>query len=313
MTRVLRTYRWLFLLLAFSLLFADCAAIAEEAGLFSKLKAKASQKFDQFTDRDWLLTWGGGKVTGFLAGKAAGLIGMGLGMVLGGAIGGPAGVALGGYIGFRVADIVTKTFAKPLGQEMVRRKLNDEPLKFKDLLKSLDKKALTAESIGAVAGDLIGEFAGVALGLTLCAGLGPIALPLIGTFTGAMLGRKIGTWAGRGLGRLLGRKVAKVGYQALIGIDKPSVSTSSSPTAAPTTANPVGAPVAASPASVSAPKISAPPVQSKADRLHQEYQAAYKKYTDSHGDSSISADQRLALQKAYHQAYTQWLEALKGR
>ncbi|GAB4268493.1 MAG: hypothetical protein Kow0029_03920 [Candidatus Rifleibacteriota bacterium] len=214
------------LLLIFSLLltpFVDAA----ELSLFQKLKLKTQNKIEEFQQKDWWITKAVSKVVGFAAGKAGGAVGAGVGYLLGAAVGGPLAAGLGAWLGFKIGDIVTKTFARAVSEVVTQRKLKEgKPVTVKgviDVLKSVNKASLTAESVGAVIGDLIGGTMGAAAGIAFLAGTGPIAIPILGTISAAYLGSKLGKAIFGGLGRWIGRKALKKGYEAYAGINSKEV------------------------------------------------------------------------------------------
>lgn len=210
------------LLLALCLLLAPFVDAAE-LSLFDKLKLKTNEKIEQVQQRDWLITKASGKAAGFVAGKAGGVIGAAIGYVLGAAVGGPLAAGVGGMIGFRIGDIVTKTFAKAVGELLAQWKLHQgrkiDMGAVVDAIKTVDKASLSAESVGAVFGDLVGGSLGAAAGIALLAGASPIAIPIFGTILVASLGSKLGKAIGGGIGRWIGRKVLKKGYEAYAATD----------------------------------------------------------------------------------------------
>ncbi len=212
-----RRYVNISLVLVLCLLLAPFADAAE-LSLFDRLKSKTQEKVEQLQQRDWWITKAAGKAAGFVAGKAGGAMGAAVGYVLGAAVGGPVAAGMGAMIGFRMGDIVTKTFAKAVGELLAQWKLHHgrkvDLGAVMDAIKSVNKASLSAESVGAVFGDLVGGSLGVAAGVALLAGATPFAIPLIGTVSAAYLGSKLGKAIGRGIGRWIGRKAMKKGYEA---------------------------------------------------------------------------------------------------
>lgn len=204
-------------LVVLSLLFAPIIEAAE-LSLFDRLKLKTEEKVEQLQQREWWITKAVSKAAGFVAGKAGGAVGAAVGYVIGAGIGGPVAAGMGAMIGFRIGDIVTKTFAKAVSELITQWKLRDQrEVSVKtvvDAIKTVNKASLTAESVGAVLGDLIGGSLGAAAGIAMLAGTGPIAIPIIGTLSAAYLGSKLGKAIFGGIGRWIGRKALKKGYEA---------------------------------------------------------------------------------------------------
>ncbi|MDD2624303.1 MAG: hypothetical protein PHQ02_05730 [Candidatus Riflebacteria bacterium] len=205
------------LLLVFCLIFAPFIDVAE-ASIFGKIREKTQEKVEQLQQREWWITKAVGKATGFVAGKAGGLLGAAVGYVIGASFGGPVAAGMGAMFGYRIGDIVVKTFAKAVGETIAKRKLETgEEVTLGTVVETIteiNKASLSAESVGAVIGDLIGGSLGAVAGIALLAGASPLAIPLLGTFSAGYLGSKLGTAVGRGIGRLIGRKALKKGYEA---------------------------------------------------------------------------------------------------
>lgn len=205
------------LLVVFSLILAPLIEAAE-LSLFQRLKLKTEEKTQQLQSREWWITKAVSKAVGFVAGKAGGAVGAAVGYVIGAGLGGPVAAGMGAMIGFRIGDIVTKTFAKAISELVTQWKLRDQRKvnlgTVIDAVKTVNKASLSAESVGAVLGDLIGGSMGAAAGIALLAGTGPIALPILGTLSAAYLGSKLGKAVFGGIGRWIGRKVLKKGYEA---------------------------------------------------------------------------------------------------
>jgi hypothetical protein len=271
-------------LIVLSVLFAPFIDAAE-LSLFERLKLKTQEKVQQFQDKNWLMTKGTGTAVGFVTGKIVGALGAGIGGLLGLCIGGPVVGAAGAYIGYRICDVIGKTYGKAIGEDMARDKLNKEKVSFKDSFKSLDKKVLAASSVGAVAGDFIGEILGVSAGLALMAGVGPIALPIIGIITGAVIGKTIGRAIGRWAGKSISRRAAVWGYKATIGAMKDEGQKQASP-------------------------VIATPVAANAQAVQDRYEAAYKAYIACSSSPQISANERERIFAEYQSALTD-LKSLK--
>ncbi|HNV72822.1 MAG TPA: hypothetical protein PKO06_24150, partial [Candidatus Ozemobacteraceae bacterium] len=152
--------RALVALLILSLSLAQPLLAREEGGLFSKLKAKASEKISQLKSKDWWKITLSGKATAFVGGKVIGLAGMALGGALG-LLAGPAGAAVGALVGYRLGSIAGSTFARPIGKDLARDKIaGDDDLTWsdvKDSWNSQDKKALAVEAGAGIVGDFLGE------------------------------------------------------------------------------------------------------------------------------------------------------------
>ncbi|MEW6711576.1 MAG: hypothetical protein AB1403_17265 [Candidatus Riflebacteria bacterium] len=213
-----KNYGLLSLLIVLSMLLAPIVEAAE-LSLFQRLKLKTQQKAEQLQQKEWWITKAVSKAVGFVAGKAGGAVGAAVGYVIGAGLGGPVAAGMGAMIGFRIGDIVTKTFAKAISELVTQWKLRDQrPVNLGtviDAVKTVNKASLSAESVGAVLGDLIGGSLGAAAGIAMLAGTGPIALPIIGTLSAAYLGSKLGKAIFGGIGRWIGRKTLKKGYEAL--------------------------------------------------------------------------------------------------
>ncbi|MFA7145674.1 MAG: hypothetical protein WC221_03695, partial [Candidatus Riflebacteria bacterium] len=147
------------LLLVLCLLFAPFIDVAE-ASILDKIKEKAQEKSEQLQQREWWITKAVGKASGFVAGKAGGLMGAAVGYVIGATFGGPVAAGMGAMFGYRIGDIVVKTFAKAVGESIAKRKLETgEEVTVGtvvDTISEINKASLSAESVGAVIGDLIG-------------------------------------------------------------------------------------------------------------------------------------------------------------
>lgn len=217
MQLVRKNISFISLLIVFSLIFAPIIEAAEMS-LFQRLKLKTEQKVEQLQSREWWITKAVSKAVGFVAGKAGGAVGAAIGYVIGAGMGGPVAAGAGAMIGFRIGDIVTKTFAKAISELVTQWKLRDQrPVNLGtviDAVKTVNKASLSAESVGAVVGDLVGGTMGAAAGIALLAGTGPIALPILGTISAAYLGSKLGKAIFGGIGRWIGRKALKKGYEA---------------------------------------------------------------------------------------------------
>ncbi|NCB37485.1 MAG: hypothetical protein EOM80_01840 [Erysipelotrichia bacterium] len=289
------------LLLVLCLLFAPFVDAAE-LSLFDKLKLKTQKKADELQQREWWITKAAGKVAGFVAGKAGGAIGAAAGYVLGAAVGGPVAAGMGAMIGFRIGDIVTKTFAKAVGELLAQWKLNHgrkvDLSAVVDAVKTVNKASLTAESIGAVIGDLVGGSLGAAAGIALLAGCGPIALPIIGTMSVAYLGSKLGKAIGGGIGRWIGRKVLKKGYEAYATSDDQEVEEQPEVTLVkiedPLSHKSEDLVASATPLLLSV---------SNASDARSAYEKAYRDYTDMITSPDASDADKKASLHAYRQAY----------
>lgn len=263
------------------------AAVAEAGeGLFSRLKAKASQKIEQVQDPVWVKTkLASGAISG-IAGKITGFAGLALGAVIGLAVGGPAGAAVGGIIGSRIVSSMTKAYVKPVADEYVNARLTNRSTSIADVWKNLDKKRLAVEGGATAVGSLIGEFAGVAIGAALFAGTGPIAVPIIGIIGCDIIGGKIGKW----IGSRLVKKAGVMAYTALAAQPPPATS-SAAPSAAKT-----GAPSA----SAAATRI---------DQTRSLYEAAYRSYVAAvQNPNATSAEKDKALRE-YTAALDAWIAA----
>jgi uncharacterized protein YcfJ len=192
------------------------------------MKDKTNKKYEEVQQKEWWVKKAFTKVVSFVGGKAGGLIGGGIGFMIGTSMGGPLAAGAGATIGFRIGDQITKIFARGIGQFIAEKHYdkektlieNGKSLTFetvKNAFKSVNYKSLSAESTGAVIGDLIGGTLGAAAGIALLAGTGTWAFPLIGTFSAAYLGSKLGGKIGRGICRWIGKKLFKKSYEALAG------------------------------------------------------------------------------------------------
>jgi hypothetical protein len=208
------------LMLALTFLFAPFIEAAE-LSLFDRIKLKTEEKKEQLQSKDWWITKAVSKAAGFVAGKAGGAVGAAVGYVIGAGLGGPVAAGMGAMVGFRIGDIVTKTFAKAVSEVVTQWKLKDErEVSVKtvfDAIRTVNKASLSAESIGAVLGDLIGGSLGAAAGIALLSGTGPIAIPIIGAVSAAYIGSKLGKAVFGGIFRWAGRKIFKKGYEAYAG------------------------------------------------------------------------------------------------
>ena len=293
---------------------------AAEISLFDRLKGKTQEKVEQVQQRDWWITKAAGKTAGFVAGKAGGAMGAAVGYVLGAAVGGPVAAGMGAMIGFRVGDIVTKTFAKAVGELLAQWKLHHgrkvDLGAVIDAIKTVNKASLSAESVGAVFGDLVGGSLGVAAGVALLAGATPFAIPLLGTVSAAYLGSKLGKAIGSGIGRWIGRKALKKGYEAyaasgiseaedekeetelesnLIKIEDPGVSDNES---------------LATGARAPAEGSSAAAGDQSAVSARVAYEKAYREYTDAvTSPGTTDAEKKASLLK-YRQAYEAYQSAV---
>ena len=213
------------IMLIFSILFAPLAIAQEKASMWDRMKDKTNKKVEEVQQKEWWVKKAFTKVVSFVGGKAGGLIGGGIGFLIGTSLGGPLAAGAGATIGFRIGDQITKIFARGIGQFIAEKHYdkektlieNGKSLTFetvKNAFKSVNYKSLSAESTGAVIGDLIGGTLGAAAGIALLAGTGTWAFPLIGTFSAAYLGSKLGGKIGRGICRWIGKKVFKKSYEA---------------------------------------------------------------------------------------------------
>lgn len=271
------SYRTVALLVLFALFFVEFALFAEDVGLFQRLRQKAIQKFDQIKNPDWLLPQLGGRAISYVAGKAGGGIGAAIGGILGLCLGGPAAGAIGAFLGYRIGNVVTKVFVKPVAIEYTQHKLRRESFSWKNAFKSLDKKALTADSIGAVLGDLVGGAIGAAAGVALLAGCGPIAIPIIGLVAGVVIGKKLGTMIGRSAGKFILRRATAFGYEALSGNSSEKETSVTDP-------------------------IDFKNVSDRQIELQQRYENAYREYVSSQIDPGISDKQKRDLLNKYQDA-----------
>lgn len=290
------------ILLLFSLFFATIVEAAELT-VIDRLKLKTNERVEELQQREWWVKKAAVTVAGFVAGKAGGAIGAAAGYLIGAGIGGPVVAGMGAMIGYRIGDLLTKTFAKAIGEIVAQRKLeHGEPVTVSSVLeagKLIDKKSLTAESAGNILGDFIGGTLGVAAGLALFAGMGPLAFPILGTISAALIGQKIGRWAGRALGRALGKKVFKKGYEAyaasaLSKDDEKGLYKSSEVPLAPSQT-----------VTVHELPTRAPPAAEHLRESYQAYVEAYKAYTDAvtnNADSSV-VEERLQRYNKAQQAY----------
>lgn len=275
--------RCLTVLLVLALLFGPLAQNIAEAGLFSTLKEKSAEKFRQMQTKEWWVVKLAGKAVGFATGKAIGVLGAGVGAAIGFCLGAGPGAAFGAWLGYRITGVVARTFAKPVGEILAQRKLDGHKFSLQDVrdaFAAVDKKSLSAESAGAVLGDLLGGTIGVAAGLAFCAGMGPIVIPLIGAVSGAYLGKKAGGWLGAFLGRAVFRRAAKKSYEVM------------APQQSPATATPaLAGPAAAAPPSAKAT------TDSRLLAAQRNYEAAYQAYSQALADPvSAVAERELRLE-----------------
>lgn len=290
------------ILLLFSLVFATLVEAAELT-VFDRLKLKTTERVEELQQREWWIKKAAVSAAGFVAGKAGGAIGAAAGYIIGAGIGGPVVAGMGAMIGYRIGDLLTKTFAKAIGEIVASRKLDHgEPVTVSsvlDAVKLVDKKSLTAESAGNILGDFIGGSLGVAAGVAIFAGMGPLAFPILGTISAALIGQKIGRWAGRALGRAIGKKVFKKGYEAYAASalskddEEGLYKTPEAPFAASQTVK------------VDESQTRAPPADEHVRQSYQAYVEAYKAYTDAvtnNADSSV-VEQRLQKYNKAQQAY----------
>ncbi len=317
-----RRYVNISLLLVLCLLLAPFVDAAE-LSLFDKLKLKTQEKVEQVQQRDWWITKAAGKVAGFVAGKAVGALGAGIGFVIGTTIGGPVAAGMGAMIGYRIGDIAAKTFGKAVGELLAQWKLHHgrkvDLGAVVDAIKSVNKASLSAESIGAVFGDLVGGSLGAAAGIALLAGATPFAIPLLGTVSAAYLGSKLGKAIGRGIGRWIGRKTLKKGYEAyaasgiseaedkkeeaelestLVKIEDPEPANTGSGNVADETKAAVGNPASAATPSVMAARAA--------------YEKTYREYTDAVTSPTASAEEKKARLQSYRQAYEAYQAAINA-
>lgn len=299
-----RQFNLISVLIVLSLVLAPLLEAAE-LSLFQKLKLKTEEKKEQLQSREWWITKAVSKAVGFVAGKAGGAVGAAVGYVIGAGLGGPVAAGMGAMIGFRIGDIVTKTFAKAISELVTQWKLRDQrPVNLGtviDAVKTVNKASLSAESVGAVVGDLIGGSLGAAAGIALLAGTGPIALPIIGTISAAYIGSKLGKAVFGGIGRWIGRKVLKKGYEAYAASDPEETPEEKALTVV------ADEPVPDENAADSA--IGRPaPESNDLLNLRLVYENAYKDYVNA-----ISADQASEAEKQQKmQAYRQALQAYQA-
>jgi hypothetical protein len=305
MLHINRQFKFLSLLLVLSILL--CPIIdAAELSLFEKLKLKTQEKKEQLQQRDWWITKAVAKGVGFVAGKAGGAIGAAIGYVIGAGVGGPVAAGMGGMLGFRIGDIVTKTFAKAVSEVVTQWKLRDErEVNVKTVLeavRSVNKASLTAESAGAVVGDLIGGTMGAAAGIALLAGTGPLALPILGTISAAYIGSKLGKAAFGGMFRWIGRKVFKKGYEVFAASEpKPGENDSGkeaeiSPDGQTNNSQGNSAIEAKGKTGLTTGELSA----------QQAYEKAYREYTRAVSASDTSAEERQQKLQAYREAFERY-------
>lgn len=309
-----------------SLLLVLCLVLAPfidaaELSLFDKLKLKTQAKIEQVQQRDWLITKAAGKAAGFVAGKAGGAIGAAIGYVLGAAVGGPVAAGVGGMIGFRIGDIVTKTFAKAVGELVAQWKLHHgrkvDLGAVVDAIKTVNKASLSAESIGAVFGDLVGGSLGAAAGIALLAGASPIAIPILGTISVAYLGSKIGKAIGGGIGRWIGRKVLKKGYEAYAASGISEADDKKEEAALEAGLVKIEDPAPASTGSEAVSTGSAPG-QTNGDAAGDSvvartaYEKAYREYTDVITSPDSTSEEKKASLQSYRQAYEAYQNAVNA-
>ncbi|MBI3037431.1 hypothetical protein HYY75_00065 [bacterium] len=201
--------KWLAVLILVFFLPAQFVSTVE-GSIWEKIKGKATKKIELFKQKDWLFTKIGGKIFGFVTGKAAGLFGIGVGAAIGFAFAGPLGASIGAWLGYRFFDLITRTFFRPVGELVFNRILRGQPINIKSAFKNLDTKELASEGLAVFVGDIIGEVLGILAGITLLSGIGPIGIPILGALSGAYIGKKLGRALGGWFGRFVGRKVAKM-------------------------------------------------------------------------------------------------------
>jgi outer membrane lipoprotein SlyB len=309
--RIRRWQRCVALVLALLLLGLCVVEAADSPGLFSRLKDKAQQKIDDLQSREWWTIKGAGKVAGFVAGKAAGALGAAAGAVIGLTCGGPVGAGVGAMIGYRIVDTVVKTFVRPVGELVAKRFIDHQEVGWSDVKEAfhgLDKRALTAESIGAVLGDFIGGTRGVAAGLALTAGMGTLAIPIIGAVSAGYLGRKLGSMIGRWLGRAVLRRAGRYSVQAwdaLMAPKEPPVPGSTEERAALTTSSKPGT-------TAYAPnRLPAAPVSSAVAEALTAYQQAYQAYVAAVNDPALAESEQTRRRVAFQKAKAEYETAIK--
>jgi outer membrane lipoprotein SlyB len=271
-----RIFRNVALVVLFTLVFSNLLIFAEDLSLFQRLKIKALQKFDQIKNPEWLMTQAGGGAISLAVGKIGGIMGAAVGGLLGLCVGGPAGGAMGMFIGFRVGNVITKTFAKPVAVSYVESKIKKETFSLKEAIAQLDKKQLSIAASGAVIGDLVGGAIGAAAGVALMAGCGPIALPIVGAVAGVVIGQKIGRAIGSWVCKFLVKTAAVAGYRAF------------------------AAKVREEPETHPAETLDSS--QALLIERRQQYEAAYRQYVAAQTNANLSAAEKQRLLQAYQSA-----------
>ncbi|MGM0600462.1 MAG: hypothetical protein ACQETH_11690 [Candidatus Rifleibacteriota bacterium] len=313
MLRFYKSFRFISLLLVLTMLVAPVVQAAE-LSLFDRLKLKTEQKIEQVQQRDWWITKAVGKAVGFVAGKAGGGIGAAVGYLIGAGMGGPVVAGMGAMIGFRIGDIVTQIFAEAVSNVVTQWKLKDKRevnlTTVTEALRVVDAGALTAESVGAVVGDLVGGTMGAAAGIAFFAGCGPVALPILGTFTSAYIGSKIGTSIFSGIGSWIGSKSLKKGYEAYAGRE-PKIASEDSDISETDFNNDFRneseeeAQISESEADSKDKSISDKNVNTSISDARQEYEKAYKAYTEAmiSGADSEEATRKLQVYREALERY----------